>query len=76
MAVKKPTLDIEDRVTREHVESLQENSQGTIISLDAAPTASAPLIEDQEWGVYSNVLYQRVGDTILVFTPGSTITVT
>jgi hypothetical protein len=74
--VKKPTLDIENTVVREHIESLQGESYQNVLELSAAPTATAPLLEDNQWGVYSNVLYQRVSNTILVFTPGSTITVT
>ena len=74
--IKKPTLDIQDEVVREHVESLQAESQGTVLELDAAPLAATPLIQDTEWGIYSNSLYIRQGMTIYVFASDSQITAT
>ena len=74
--VKKPTLDIEDRILREHIESLQSESQGNIIELSAAPTASVPLLEADEIGIYNNTLYQRKENTIYVYNSDSQITVT
>uniref|UniRef100_A0A6M3J512 Uncharacterized protein n=1 Tax=viral metagenome TaxID=1070528 RepID=A0A6M3J512_9ZZZZ len=68
--------DIEDFVVREHVEFLQENAQGTVLELGAVPTATVPLLEDGEWGVYSGSLYIRKSSTIYVFVADSTITVT
>lgn len=73
---KRPTLDIEDVVVREHIEALQENSQLVLVGIDAAPTAGTPLLEDQQWGIYSGSLYIRDGNTISVFTADSSITVT
>lgn len=74
--LNKPTNDIKDDSVKKHIDFLNQESQGKIIELTSTPSAANPLIEANEWGVYSNVLYHRVGDTILVFTPGSTITVT
>lgn len=74
--IKKPAGDIKDLVTREHIKFLQENLIGNPLSLDAAPTAAAPLLENNESGVYNNVYYKRVEGTIYVFNPSSTITIT
>jgi len=59
----------------EQIKAIKEDATGAVIVLDAAPTVGKPLLEDGERGVYNNVLYLRVRDTILVFTPSSTITV-
>ncbi len=74
--IPKPTGLIKDTEVKDHLEFIQDKAQGTILSLDAAPTATVPLLAANEAGVYSSVLYWRVADTILVFTPSSTITVT
>jgi hypothetical protein len=74
--LRKPLNDIKDNILREHFNFLQQESQGKIIELGAAPTAGAPLLQDYEWGVYSNVLYQRVGNSIYSYTPTAVITVT
>jgi hypothetical protein len=74
--LNKPTNDIKDESVKNHIEFLNQEAQGKIIELSDTPTSTVPLLEAGEWGVYSNVLYHRVGNTILVFTPGSTITVT
>ena len=68
--------NIQDTESRETLRHIFNEGQGKVITLTAAPTATAPQIEPDEWGVYSNVLYHRVANTILVFTPGSTISVT
>lgn len=73
--VKRPTGDIDDQKVRFHVESLQEESMQNPLSLSAAPTADAPLIQANEWGVSGGKLYVRQGNTIYEFTPSSTITV-
>lgn len=74
--VLKPTLDIDDDIMRQHVESLQENSQKKLVGIDAAPTATDPLLDDGESGIVSGNLYWRDGNTIFVFTADSTITIT
>ena len=72
--VKKPPQDIENEITRQHIESLQEESMQN--TLKAVPTATVPLLEDNTRGVYDGVLYERKGSTIYVVTPSSTITIT
>ena len=72
----KPADDIQDGILREHVRFLQENVQGNILSLSSAPTATEPLLQDNESGVYSNILYVRKVNKIYVFNPTSTITIT
>ena len=74
--IKKPLDKIKDDDTREALDFIQEEVQGNPLELSAAPTATAPLLENFETGIYNNVLYLRKGSTILVFTPGSTITIT
>ena len=73
--IKIPILNIKDNEVVSHLENIYQEAQGKILELSAAPTANEPLLSADEWGVYSNVLYHRVADTILVFTPGSTISV-
>ena len=73
---KRPTDSIEDYEIRTQLEEIQEGAFGNPITLDATPTADTPLLEADQWGTESNILYLRKDDTILVFTPGSTITVT
>ena len=73
---KRPTDSIENNEVREQIIELQEGSFSNPITLNAVPTAAVPLIEADQWGTNSNVLYLRKDDVIFVFTPGSTITVT
>lgn len=72
----KPTGDIKDENIRTHIEHLQAEAQGNIIILSAAPTASAPLLQANEWGQYGNSFYCRVGQVIYVFASSSQITIT
>jgi len=60
---------------RNALEFIQENALGKGIELSAVPTATSPLLQDGEWGVYAGLIYFRVGMTIYVNTPSSTITV-
>ncbi len=71
------TVDrIKDAEVREQIKELQEEALGNIIQLEKAPTASAPLIEANTIGEFEDKLYFRIGQTILVFTTSSTITIT
>jgi len=74
--VRRQTDDLKDDAVREHVESLQQEQQAIPLELAAVPTESAPLLEDSEEGTFESVLYKRVGNTIYVITPGSTIDIT
>ena len=74
--VKKPTLDIEDIVLREHVESINDEFSENIIVLSAAPTATEPLLNDNQRGIFGTDVYIRKGVTIYVVAADSTITVT
>ena len=76
LTVKLNIDTIKDNDVREHVKELQEQATGRVIELSAAPTASVPLLEDNERGTFENIFYRRVASTILVFTPSSTISVT
>lgn len=74
--LEKPTNEVIDRITRDHLEHIYQSAQGKVLELSAVPTATAPLLSDGERGVYANVLYERVGNNINVITPTSTIVVT
>ena len=74
--IKKPLDDVKEINLREHLKHLQEESKGRDLELSAAPTADDPLLEDGEAGVYGGIIYSRIGDTIYVVTPSSTITIT
>lgn len=76
LSQKRPSGDITDEKMRLHVESIQEDALGNIIPLSAAPTASAPLLEDNQIGSFENILYFRKGSNIEVVTPSSTIAIT
>ena len=69
---------IKDDDTRETVEELDQEKQPNTIetALDAAPTASAPLLNANQSGHYDGKYYKRVGNTIYRFDPDETITVT
>jgi hypothetical protein len=60
---------------RNALDFIQENALGKAIELSAVPTATEPLLQDGEWGVYAGLIYYRVSMTIYVITPSSTITV-
>lgn len=72
----RPTGDIKDDTTRQHIEHLQAEAQGNIIILSAVPTASAPLLQAGEIGQYGTSFYCRVGEVIYVFASSSQITIT
>ena len=76
--VNRPTDKIQDTDTRLGVESLQQEKMPNPIEdeLSAAPTASDPLLNANEWGFYGSELYLRIGNTIFKMTADSTITVT
>lgn len=74
--IEKPLQQVKDPEAVKVFQHIYLNAQGVIIGLSGIPTATAPLLKANEWGTYSNVLYHRVANTILVFTPSSTITVT
>jgi len=73
--IRKPILGEVSPEVKDLFDHTFEEAQGKVLTLSAAPTATAPLLQSGEWGVYSNVLYHRVESTIMVFTPGSTISV-
>jgi hypothetical protein len=74
--LKKPTGLLKDEEVRNHVEFLQEEAQGKIIALDAAPTATAPLLSENEWGQYGNDFWYRFNDVLYQFTSDDQITIT
>ena len=67
---------VKDKETQDLFRHIFDKSMGTVIELDAVPTATAPLLEPNQWGFYSGVLYHRSENIIYVITPSSTITVT
>lgn len=73
---KRPLELIKDDEVREQIKDIQENVTGNVIALSAAPTATAPLLEDGERGTFENKWYSRVGSVIHEFTPSQNITIT
>ena len=59
--VTKPTGDIEDKVLKDHLDSINQEMQQKIITLSATPTASDPLLDDGEIGDDGTDLWFRVG---------------
>lgn len=74
--LKKPTEDLKDEPTRLHVNHILQEAMGNPIVLGSAPTASAPLLDDQSWGQYSNDIFFRIGGNIYKFTADEVITIT
>ena len=74
--INRPTDDLKENSIRAHIEHIQQEAQGNILILSAAPTASAPLLQDLEVGQYGTSFYWRVGSTIYVFASSSQITIT
>lgn len=62
--------------TQELFRHIFDNAQGTLIELDAAPTADVPLLTENQIGIYSNSIYWRVSDTIYIFASDSQIAIT
>jgi hypothetical protein len=73
---KRSTLDIEDDVLRQHFDNINSDFMENVIALSVVPTASEPLLLDNQAGIYSNTLYKRKGSTIYVFNSDSQITIT
>ena len=67
---------IEGENNQEILRYIFEEAMGNIIELSAAPTATAPLLEDKTVGEYDGTLYWRVGKNIYSITPDSTIAIT
>ena len=67
---------VPDSVTREMFNHVLDEGLGNAILLSAAPTATAPLLSANEWGVYGGKLYFRIAQTIYEVTPSATITIT
>ena len=71
---KRPTELLKDDEVREHIKDIQEEATGRVLELFAAPTASKPLLEDGERGIFNNELFSRVGNTIYKFSSDTQIT--
>jgi hypothetical protein len=73
----KQNLDlVEDKNTREALKFVHQEGFGNPIVLGSAPTADEPLLAANEWGIHSDTVYIRVGQTIYVISPDSTISIT
>ena len=53
-----------------------QEALGRIEVLSAAPTATAPILKEDEIGLYSNALYARKNDVIYSFSSDSQTTIT
>jgi len=74
--IKKPTDRIKDADTRDHLDFIYQEGLGNAIELDAAPTATAPLLAADEIGIYSDKIYVRKSNKIFRLDPDSVITIT
>ena len=74
--VIRSTGDIEDKVMKDHIDSINEEFAQNTLTLSAAPTAGTPLLEDNGIGINGTSLYVRKGSTIYVFASDSQITIT
>ena len=74
--IEKDLRNVQDQETQKMFKHVFENAQGSVMSLTGTPAADVPLLKSGEMGVYGGFLYSRTGNTIYVFTPSSTITVT
>ena len=74
--IKKPTDRIKDIDTREHLDFIYQEGLGNAIELDAAPTATTPLLSDNEVGVYLDKIYVRKSNKIYRLDPDLAITIT
>ena len=74
--VIRETGDIEDKVLKDHLDSINQEMLQNAIELDDAPSAGTPLLEDNTIGINGTSLYVRKGLTIYVFASDSTITIT
>lgn len=68
--------NIQDTESRETLRHIFNEGQGKVITLTAAPTATAPQIQPDEIGLYGNDMYWRSGNTIYKYTSDSQIVVT
>ncbi len=75
MTLKRDTTDIKEQVIKDHIDFIQGETQGNILVLGAAPTATEPLLEDGDRGKFGNDIYERVGSSILKFSSDSQITI-
>jgi hypothetical protein len=74
--IPKPLDKIADVELRDVLTHIQEESLGRALELSAAPSASAPLLQDNEVGKYNNKYYRRIGSQIFEVTPSSVINIT
>ena len=74
--IEKNLEPIKEIDTQDVFKHIFDNGQQNILALDAAPTATVPLIEPNQVGKYENDVYWRIGDTILKISSDSQITVT
>lgn len=71
----RPTNDLKDSSVLAHIAHIQQEAMGNMITLSAAPSSTAPLLQDNEVGNYGNDIYWRIGNTIHKFSSDSQITV-
>ena len=67
---------IKDKDTLDLIQHIFENGQGTVLILESAPTAALPVLSENQWGIYNDILYHRSNGKIYVYTAGSVLTIT
>ena len=73
--IEYPLFQIKDQVIKAPFEHIFQEAIGNAITLSAIPTSTAPLLKDNEWGVYGGKIYFRIRNTIYEITPSATITI-
>ena len=60
----KPLNDVTDKTLQEHLRHVQEEGQGKVINLDAAPTTAGGELSPGEIGHNGTTLYLNINGTI------------
>ena len=76
LSQKRPIEPIKDLEIREHIKEIQESALGNVIQLSAAPTAEAPLLEDNEIGRHGNNIWIRIANILYRIATDEQITIT
>ena len=74
--LRRNTDVIKDTDTRLAIEHILQEGMGKAIALSAAPSATVPLLDADEIGIYANKIYIRKNQTIYRLDPGAVITIT
>lgn len=74
--LKKSTDRIKDADVKDQIDFIQQEALGNVITLGAIPTATEPLLENDQIGLFSDKLYIRKTGKVYRIDPGLVITIT